>query len=247
MTKNYSLPVLMYHRIVQKRKDAGKHKIFVYEKNFIKQLEYLHKNGYQTITFQDIYDKKITDFNKKIILTFDDGYQDNYYLAFPLLKKYNFTAVIYLVTKEKENVWGIKEGEPRIPMMNKEMIAEMLDYGIEFGSHTQHHLAVNEIPLEKAQKEITESKKDVEEITGKQCVSFAYPFGGINEKVKQLVKQAGYSYAVSTNTGPDEFLSDPFQIKRIDIGPRTNIFSFKNKTSGYYFKKKNIFTLFSSH
>ncbi len=245
--KQYSIPVLMYHRIVKKRSDAGKHKIFVYEKNFIKQLDYLHKNGYQTITFNDIIQQKITDFNKKIILTFDDGYQDNYYLAFPLLKKYNFKAVIYLVTQETENVWGIKEGEPQLPLLTNKMIKEMLNYGIEFGAHTQHHLAVNEIPVEQAKTEIYNSKKDVEAIIQQECVSFAYPFGGINPEVKKMVKQAGYQFAVSTNTGPDFFTGDLFQIKRIDIGPRTNILSFKNKTSGYYFKRKNIFTLFSSH
>ena len=80
--------------------EKGKDKIFVSLKNFENQLKYLKTKGFDTITFRDIEEENITDFSKKVILTFDDGYKCNYQYAFPLLKKYNF---IYLTNHRHSN------------------------------------------------------------------------------------------------------------------------------------------------
>jgi peptidoglycan/xylan/chitin deacetylase (PgdA/CDA1 family) len=233
--KTYSLPVLLYHRIVNKQSLIGKHKVYVQQKDFEKQMLYLKNNGYQTITFFDLQQQPSMDLFKKVIITFDDGYKDNYELMFPVLKKYGFKAVIYLVTKINYNSWGVVEGEPRIDMMIPEQIKEMSDNGIEMGAHTQLHKDLLKCTQEERIQEIKGSKEDVERLTNKKVVSFAYPFGGINNDIKKVTQDAGYSYAVSTNTGPKEFGKDLFQIRRIEITPKTTLNSFKNKVSGNYF------------
>lgn len=242
----YSLPVLLYHRIVNKDSIIGKHKIYVWEKDFQKQMKFLKENGYQTITFFDLKQNPKMDLTKKVIITFDDGYTDNYELAFPILKQYGLKAVIYLVTKINHNAWGVKEGEPKIDMMSNTQIKEMSDYGIEMGGHTQHHVNLFEHNSETQLDEIKGSKNDVEAITKKDAISFAYPFGGINEEIKMITKQAGFEYAVSTNTGPKQFEEDMFQIRRIEVTPKTTLFSFKNKVSGFYFYPSFFKSFFTS-
>ncbi len=243
----YSLPVLAYHRIIKHYHEKGKDKIYLSYRRFEQQLNYLKTNQFQTVTFHDIANGLVSDFRKKIILTFDDGYQDNYHYVFPLLKKYGFTAVIFLVTRKTSNNWKKHPLEPEFPLLSHKMIDEMSRYGIEFGGHTCTHPVLTEITGKHAQKEIERCKTDIEQITRKPCISFSYPYGATSQKVEQLIKQAGYQFAVSTNTGSEFIQQNPLRIKRIIISPKTNIISFKNKTSGYYFKRKNIFTLFSSH
>lgn len=231
----YSLPVLLYHRITNNQSVIGKHKIYVWEKQLLKQLEYLKTAGYETITFEDLHKEPTLDLHKKVILTFDDGYEDNYSLLFPALKKYGFKAVIYLVTQIDHNAWGVKEGEPKVNMMTAAMIREMSDYGIEMGGHTRHHVNLLQTPPALQEQEIRGSLEDVEKITGKKVLSFAYPFGGINPSIKEITQKAGYNYAVSTNTGPKEFGHDWMQIRRIEVTPKTSLSSFRNKVSGRYF------------
>jgi len=244
--ERYSLPVLLYHRIVNANSVIGKHKIYVWEKDFEKQMKYLKDNHYQTITFYDLQQNPQMDLYKKVIITFDDGYTDNYDLAFPILKKHGFKAVIYLVTQIDHNAWGVREGEPKLMMMSKEQVKEMSDYGIEMGGHTQHHVDLLKHNAEEQLREIKGSKEDVEKITQKPAISFAYPFGGINESIKKITQTAGYAYAVSTNTGPKEFGADWFQVRRIEVTPKTTLFSFKNKVSGNYFYPSFFKKLFTS-
>ena len=231
---NYHIPVLMYHRVVNHKKEAGKHNIYVTQKNLIRQFDYLKNQGYQTVTFNDL--SKLTVNTKKVILTFDDGYVDNYTLLFPLLKKYNFTAVIFLVTRLSCNEWGIVEGEPSVEMMNEAQLKEMHAYGIEFGGHTQTHVDLTLITEEQLRNEIAGCKNDVEKILGTPVKSFSYPFGALNEQVKLVVKKSGFKYGISTNTGPDNLLDDLLQVKRIEISCNTRFARFKKKVSGSYFE-----------
>src|SRR5437868_1174531 len=119
MEPGYQLPILLYHRVVNESCTIGKIKIYVWEKAFRKQMQWLKDNNYQTITFSDLDGLKPGEsLEKKIILTFDDGYYDNYSIAFPILKEFAFKAVIYLVTDYKRNEWNAKEGEPVIELMD---------------------------------------------------------------------------------------------------------------------------------
>ena len=230
----------MYHSVLLNKADRGKHNIYVTKGALEKQFSYLKKKGYETITFKDIYEKEITDFKKKIILTFDDGYEDNYTLLFPLLKKFNFTAVIFLVTRETYNKWGTEQGEPKKNLMTKEQILEMDRFGIEFGGHTCHHPELNKMPIEVVFDEVRNCKEDIENLLNKKAISFAYPFGGLNDQVKEAVKNSGFHYGISTKSGPIEFNEDPYRIRRIEIATRTTLWGFKRKVSGNYLTKKYI-------
>jgi len=243
---NHQLPVLLYHRIVNAQSKVGRSKIYVWEKNFRKQMKFLKENGCQTLTFEKL--SQLSNFQtlqRSVVLTFDDGYEDNYTLLFPILKEFGFTAVIYLVTKQTKNTWATREGEPELKMMTGEMIREMCDYGIEFGGHTRHHVDLKKISGEQLTEEISGCKKDVEEITGKPCVSFAYPFGAHNNETEQAVKNAGYKFGISTIFGPTNWNEDLMRIRRIEIRPHDGLSKFKFKTSGNYFQKNYLQHLLS--
>src|ERR1051326_4553370 len=139
----------------------------------------------------------------------------------------------------------MKEGEPELKMMTKEMIREMSNYGIEFGGHTRTHIDLKKTLKEKFAYEISGCKKDVEEITGKPAVSFAYPFGAHNKEAEDAVRSAGYKYGISTIFGPTDWKEDLMRIRRIEIRPTDGLSKFKFKTSGKYFQKNYLQHLIS--
>lgn len=138
-------------------------------------------------------------------LSFDDGFLDNYQYAYPLLKKYQAKATIYLATQ----IEGIEK-------LNAEQIREMADSGlIEFGAHTQHHVNLLKLSEDEAFAEMQASKQDVEALVGR-CLSFAYPFGRFNAKHQQLAKEIGFKNAVSTRKKVEAYTAEnQFNIPRV--------------------------------
>ena len=241
MNVHYQLPVLLYHRVIPETGITGKHKLHVWEGAFRKQMQWLKDNQYQTLTFRDLasgnYDLKK---EKQIILTFDDGYEDNYQTLFPVLKGFGFKAVIFLVTQCRQNDWSIAQGEPALNLMSPAQLKEMDAYGIEFGGHTQHHVDLKNADTQKQEQEITGCYHDLEQLFGKKPVSFSYPYGAYNSITPGLVRKAGFNYAVTTIFGPEEFDKDIFSIRRLEIRPKSALYNFKRKASGRYFST-NIF------
>lgn len=233
------IPIIYYHRIVERLDEAGKHGIYVTAEQFDKHLSYLKKSGYKTITFEEALEiKRNRSEGKFVIITFDDGYEDNYRLAFPILKKYGFKAIIFLVAGSEYNSWDQKSNEPKLKMMNKQQILEMQDYGIEFGSHTLSHSDLTKISYEEAKKELVESKIILEEKLGREIKSFAYPYGNCNEEVKKIAREAGYKLVYATDNAPLGLHEDLFQIRRIGIFPNTTVRGLARKVKGNYIFKR---------
>lgn len=237
----YEMPVIMYHRVIKDESEKGVHGTYVTVKQFDEQMKYLKSKGYETITFEDLLNNKYKqrfDKDKKwIMLTFDDGYKDNYENAFPILKKYQFKGIIYILDGLKYNKWDVDDKnnpEKEFPLMNIEELLEMQKYGIEFGGHTSTHPKLAELTLQEVKKEIILSKNNIENMIGKRLLSFAYPYGSLNEDVKKISQESGYEFAVATDSGSITFSDDLFEIRRIGIFPTNNLFNFKRKVSGKY-------------
>lgn len=240
-TKHYEIPVIMYHRVASSEQEHGIHGTYIDKDKFINHLKYLKSRNYQTVTFEELannkYKERFNKGNKWVILTFDDGYVDNYTTAFPLLKEYGFKAVIFLLSESKYNSWDADDKErpeKRFDLMNDEQIKEMMDYGIEFGIHTKNHPRLSQLPLSEAKEQIFESKAALEQRFNKKFITFAYPYGDLNEDVKRLVKESGVSFAVATDSGDVVFDKDLFQIRRIGIFPGNSMLTFMRKVSGRY-------------
>jgi len=226
----------MYHNIGN---EPGS--FFVTPENFAKQMEYIKKNGYQVISLDELtrnIQAKIPLKRNGVVITFDDGYKDNFKYAYPVLKKHGFPATIFIITDFVGKGVAYKGKQ----FASWEEIITMSKDGITFGSHTKTHFNFGGRMDEKeAREEITGSKKIIQDKLNLPVDYFCYPSGGFNDKTKELVKQAGYKGACSTNRGFVKFNRDVYELKRIKVtnSDASRFFSFWAKLSGYYnlFKK----------
>ncbi|MBS1913163.1 MAG: polysaccharide deacetylase family protein [Bacteroidetes bacterium] len=238
--RNSEIPVLLYHRVVERREDAGRHGIYVLRRQFERQLRYLKRKGIRCITFRQY--EQLSPHERRtgrfVILTFDDGYRDNYTIAFPLLKKYGATGVVYLVTDRNTNEWDQHDGEPMLELLRPGEIAEMHAFGIEFGAHTLTHPHLTELCPGNAAYEITESQRALERMIGGPVTGFCYPYGELNEDVKRMVRQAGFKFGIASASGPLSIENDRYEVRRIQVFPGTGMSGFRRKVSGNYLHRK---------
>jgi len=206
LTSLEDIPVLNYHKV-----DNYYHALSIPPEEFEEQMAYLSQNGFTTITPDQLmaylnYDKPLPE--KPILITFDDGYLDNYTNAYPIMKKYGFTATIFLVTSKV----GHEEN-----FMTWDQVRAMQKDGFVFGSHTVSHAVLNKISHEQAMQELTDSRKELEQQLGVKTRYFAYPTGAYNLQSEEMVKQAGYRAAFTIRYGQAGAESNPYALERIPI------------------------------
>lgn len=196
--------ILFYHSVQDSDNDGS-----MPPQKLDKQFAYLKKRGYHTLTMEEYYDfiKHNKPLPKKaIMLTFDDGYANNYTNLFPLLKKYNFKATVYVATAHIDN---------NPSYLNSKQIKEMSDSGILIGSHTVTHPHLSQLSKEEQKKEIEKSKEKLEEITGKPVEHFCYPYGDYNQNSIDLLRQEGFKTSVTTVQGwTSPNLDNFFELRR---------------------------------
>ncbi|MFH0259622.1 polysaccharide deacetylase family protein [Vibrio barjaei] len=245
-TLKREMPVIMYHRFIKDDSGKGVHGTYLHIDMFDKHMALLKRMGFETLTFEDLQDgrliRRLEAGKRYIMLTVDDGYVDNLELMLPVLQKYDFKAVVYVVTGETFNRWDVENPsnpEKSVPLMNSEQVLQLVESGhIEIGGHTLSHPKLDTLSDEQQRHEIVENKRALEAILGKNLTSFAYPFGEHNQASKNIAKEAGYQYAVATNSGPLQFHKDPYQIRRIAIFPKTDVFGLWRKVRGNYLFRK---------
>lgn len=234
------VPVLLYHKIDLPSADVKIRGAFTYPRKFEKQISYLKKKGFEFYTAGELIDFYLErgEFPKKsVVVTFDDGWKDNYTNAFPILKKYGAKATIFLVPscvgKITDKVTA--EGEGGREHLSEKDILEMSASGeIEFASHSFNHKLFHQISDKEIEFEITESKKYIENLTNKECSVFAYPAGFYTDYAKKALKTAGYEAAFSTVYGAVDNL-DVFALNRVEILRRDSFpFRFGKKIKSLY-------------
>ncbi|PIP78960.1 MAG: polysaccharide deacetylase [Gammaproteobacteria bacterium CG22_combo_CG10-13_8_21_14_all_40_8] len=230
---DFSRPrILMYHMISTPISGAKFNGLRVSPENFEKQLSYLKKNGWQFIGMSEYTSHSIQ--KKQVAITFDDGFEDNYLQAFPLLKKYQAKATLYLVVDRHDNDWSTKKkkhhnsGElAQEPKLTDQQVIEMVQSGIfELGGHTMTHANLNHLNMEQKTKEIMDSKKKLERLYHTHVISFAYPFGIYQQQDKTLVEELGYLNAVTTLDGIGHQGQDYFELPRVKISGKDNYLAF---------------------
>ncbi|MHA6999502.1 glycosyltransferase [Aeromonas schubertii] len=245
-TLRREMPVIMYHRFIDHESEKGVHGTWIPAAMFEKQLKLLKRLGYETLTFRDLAEKGFIhrlEYGKKyLMITVDDGYLDNLTRMLPLLEKYGYKAVVYVVTGEDHNRWDVEHPtnpDTRVPLMNSEQLKALVASGhVEIGGHTLTHPRLSQLSSDQQAHEIGENKRQLEALLGHPLLSFAYPYGDLNEGAKAQTIAAGYRYAVATNSGPKVMHRDPYQIRRIAIFPRTDVFGLWRKIRGNYVFRK---------
>ena len=212
--------VLAYHRV--STLDSG---LCVKPQDFSRHMLFFKKNNFHSLLLKDYIHllriNKPLNKGRYVVITFDDGWEDNYIYAFPILKKYGYVATIFLTVAHI----GEKRG-----YLKWEQVMEMKKAGFEFGSHTLTHPHLTRISTEKAEMEIKKSKEILEEKMGKEVKTFCYPYGDYDQSIIELVKKTGYQGAVVTPpSGRCE--ESIYTIRRVGLYSTDTMLSFRVKTS----------------
>ncbi len=210
------IPILTYHSI-----DKSGSVISTSPETFRKQMQILGDADFNVISLKTLGKSLLENAAlppKTIVLTFDDGFQNFYTTAFPVLNEYNFPATVFLITDYcgKFNDWsGNLPALERSKLMDWNEIKEISKNNIEFAAHSRTHPDLTKLNTDKAAREIVESKLTVEERLGTEVTDFAYPYGKYNLPVKQLTEKH-FRTACSTRLGKVQAGDDLFSLKRVD-------------------------------
>jgi len=214
----YVVPILMFHyiRTVTDPNDKLGISLSVPPETFDKMVKSISDAGYQSISLEDFAAGKIKD--KSIIFTFDDGYDDAYTQALPVLQKYNYTGTFFII--------GDMVGKQFY--MTKDQISEMKSAGMEIGGHTMSHVNLANTAEKRATEEISKGQVD-------RAPVMAFPSGKYSAATLEILKKLKIKAAVTTIEGLAGDTCDPLQLPRVRVGPGTNILdqikSFKTKNT----------------
>ena len=210
------IPVITYHSI----DDSGSI-VSTSPTVFRRQMQFLNENGFRTLTLAELVrsiDSNEAFPDKRVVLTFDDGFENFHSQAFPVLQEYGFDSTVFLVAGHcgQYNDWeGNPPKLPRSRLLSWSQVKELSLSGVNFGSHTLTHPDLTRIPYESAETEMSESRKKIEDMTGLPVEDFAYPYGRFDGPVKQIAERF-FSTACSTRLGKAAHSSGRYAIERID-------------------------------
>jgi peptidoglycan/xylan/chitin deacetylase (PgdA/CDA1 family) len=204
----------MYHYISEPPPDADNYRLdlSLAPQTFADQMNYLDANGYTTIDLYHLIDaltwgRPLPD--KPIILTFDDGYRDNYENAFPILRQHGFTATFFILTEP------IDRGSDRY--MTWSQVEEMAAAGMDIEPHSKTHPDLRGQPRDYLVWEILGSAQTVEAHIGRYPRFFAYPSGWYDEALTEFLQEIEFWGAVTTWYGWDHTWIDRYRLQRIRI------------------------------
>jgi len=218
------IPIFMYHSIGSIKRGEGLRSLHVSPLLFNIQLFIMKILGYKGLDMDRLYPYlKGRKTGKVFGITFDDGYENNYIKALPILKKYNFYATCYIVANNisGENYWDINKGYVSKKMMNFDQIEQWIKSGMSIGSHSLTHLRLADLDSQIAENEITASKKKLEQNFGVKIEHFCYPYGSKNIDIESIVKRAKYKTAVTVERGLANVNKEFFSLPRVFITHRT--------------------------
>jgi peptidoglycan/xylan/chitin deacetylase (PgdA/CDA1 family) len=226
-----AVPVLMYHRINSVSSDAMR-KFTVAPEDFDAQLRWLRHEGYTGLTVSEFAKCSIDGAHalpaRPIVLTFDDGFSDFAEQAAPILRRHGFVATLYVVAGlvGGASTW-LDADDAQLPLLDWAMLRQLQSDGIEIGAHGMSHRALDGLSDLELRTEISEPIGILSQQLGAVPQSFCYPFGFRNERVRQHVREAGYSSACAVRYATSSITDDRFDIARhiVPGGMKLDLFS----------------------
>jgi len=217
-----SIPVLMYHS-AEYLEAEPKNELRVPKEKFREQMKFLKDNGYSTLSMDELYQffaNNVPIPEKSVVITFDDGYLDNYTNALPVIKEYGLKATVFVVTD-----WVNTNNS----YMNTEQLKEMDANGFEIQSHTLDHKELDKLTADEQLRTLKESKQFLEEKLNKKITTIAYPIGKFSDNTLKAAKEAGYLMGIKMVGGIANKNNGLLTINRIYIKASDTIQQFEAK------------------
>lgn len=218
--KMNTIPILMYHNISPLPQGGLLPWLYVTPRAFAAHIKLLHWLGFQGLSMGSAMPYLRGEKHGRIVvITFDDGYVDTFKQALPVLKAYGFSATCYAVSTliGGYNVWDAEQINARKPLMDASQLRAWQDAGMEVGSHSCTHPRLTACSDEQLVVEVTESKLQLEEMLRRPITQFSYPYGDFDQRVKEAVRRAGYTSAVTVRRGRTRRSDDLLQLHRVTI------------------------------
>jgi peptidoglycan/xylan/chitin deacetylase (PgdA/CDA1 family) len=229
----HSINLLLYHQVGDTPHANTNLDCFCRTEDFCSQMEFLSNSSYKVISLSKatelISSQKPIDADY-VVLTFDDGCERFYDITFPVLESFGFPSAIYPVANYlgKRATWGnVRTRELRI--LSKNQLVELAGLQVEIGAHTMDHVKLTTVSEDDAIAQVLESKNILEQLTGREIRSFAYPHGAYTEETIDIVKEAGFSNALTCVSRAAGAAESMYEIPRKYITYYDDLNAFKQK------------------
>ncbi len=232
--------VLMYHMVRDHLPDARFNKLRVPVAEFEKHVRWLKENGWYFATISELENPETLP-AKTVAITFDDGFEDNFTNAHPILEKYDAKATLYLVIDRHDRDWSTSKkahhdsGELKAePKLSDEQVRSMLESGVwELGGHTRTHANLAKLDDAAKNSEIGEARSELQAQFGVELRSFAYPFGIYDRSDVEAVERAGFTTAVTTEAGiSGDVNAERLELQRIKVSGKESLYAFCLRLKG---------------
>ncbi|HEX5370676.1 MAG TPA: polysaccharide deacetylase family protein [Dehalococcoidia bacterium] len=225
-------PVIMLHRVVEQAPRPNPYNLCISQTDLARLIGYLRGNNFDIVTLEDAIEawQRGEDVSRKACLTFDDGYEDFYTHAWPVLDRLDCPASVYLITNllGQTNRWDAVNGLPEARLLSEPLVQELAHAGFRFGSHSATHPHLSRLTPEQRVREIAASKDSIEALTQCEARVFVYPHHDQDETVRREVEAAGFDAAC----GGEQRDHVPYLLHRIDL-PRFDALSMRFRLHGW--------------
>lgn len=242
------LRILTYHRVTDAHPEE---RLCVPVAKFLEQMRWLYEHGYQTVTLSKAVRwlsgdsggagderqgvrgcEEIHAPQRALVITFDDGYEDNFLNGYPAMARYGFSGMFFVPTQFVEAPH--KGHHPDDRPMSWAHLEELARQGHEIGAHSVTHRKLSRLNPSELFWEVRGSKEVLEERLRHPVDFFCYPSGDYSALVKTIVQSSGYRGACSVKPGANDVGTDPFALKRTEISAFDSLWDFEKKLAGAY-------------
>jgi len=223
---------LVYHLINRTIDDKNA----ISEEAFENQLRYLHEHGYTVLSLTeaiDILDGKKQAPPRPVLLTFDDGYVDNLYVAVPFLQAYGMTATLFVISAYVGNTnrWNPKACYD-VKHLSWHELRHWLAAGCDIGGHTHTHFCMTRFSASEMEDAVSVNKSILEEHLSIKLRAFSYPYGAYNQLAQETVSQH-YELAFAVDNGGMDARANRYALHRLTVSPKWNSEEFARRLEKY--------------
>lgn len=212
---------ITYHKIASRPRGVRIKGLYVNPRLFKRQLAELAEEGFNAPGYGEI--PATAGDSHAVSLAFDDGFANAFENSLQPLAEHKFRAIQFLVADRigRFNDWEVQTGDVRETLMDAAQVREWLAAGHQIGAHTLTHPFLTRVSPREAREEIFAGKKKLEDLFGVPIRHFCYPYGDRNPAIREVVREAGYETACTTEFGVNTKETPPFELRRIMARHRT--------------------------